>query len=309
MEANKEKNFVSAVIYLRNNAPLVTDFIQGLDEALRKYFLKYEIIVVNDSSKDGSADEVRKYAASAQSTISILNMSFCQGVELCMNAGLDLSIGDFVFEFDSVERDWDWSLLFDVYQTSLKGNDIVFTLNKQRNSKHKLFYWLFNKYAHVQHRISDTSFCLITRRGINRVRSLTKTVPFRKALYANCGLEQFTVLFTSPSDLKQPASKSRSAHHSYNSLILFTDIASKFALIMTVVMAFIILAVLVYAIVIFITGIPVEGWTTTILFMGLSFLGLFAIMAVILKYLSLLTNLVFRKQNYVFESIEKLTNQ
>lgn len=305
MENSKEKNFVSAVVYMRNDASVAFHFVRGIDETLGKYFQKYEIIVVNDSSKDDSVAEVKKYAVSSSSTISILNMSFYQGVELCMNAGLDLSIGDFVFEFDSMYCDWDWDILFKVYQTSLEGNDIVFTLNKKRKNIHKAFYWLFNKYAHVQHHIADTSFCLITRRGINRVRSLTKTVPFRKALYANCGLVQKTVNFEGILETVKP----RKERTPYNSLILFTDIAYKFSATMTAVMVFVIMAVIVYALAIFFIGKPVEGWTTTMLFIGISFLGIFSIMSVILKYLSLITNLIFRKQNYVFESIEKLTNQ
>ena len=82
----------------------------------------------------------------------------------------------------------------------------------------------------------------------------------------------------------------------------------KAARVMTFTMAALILLVFVYAVIVFLVGHPVEGWTTTMLFMGLSFFGIFAIMAVILKYLSLITNLVFKKQEYVFESIEKLVN-
>lgn len=312
MENNsKEKNFISAVVYLHNNEEGIVSFVKDLHETLRANFTNYEIIIVNDCSTDGSVDAVKQYAEAYDTpVISILNMSFCQGVELCMSAGLDLAIGDFVYEFDSIGRDWDWALLFDVYTKSLEGYDIVCALNKRRKnsvSQH-LFYWLFNKYAHIQHTIHNHSFSLITRRGINRVRSLTKTVPFRKALYANCGLDLYNLEFVSTgSELKN--ARGTCPGQSYSSLILFTDLAYKFAFTMTIMMTAIILLVVIYAVVIFFTGKPVEGWTTTMLLVGLSFLALFMIMAVILKYLSLLMNLIFRKHNYVFKSIEKLINQ
>ncbi len=62
-----------------------------------------------------------------------------------------------------------------------------------------------------------------------------------------------------------------------------------------------------YAVVIFVTGHPVEGWTTIILFLAVAFIGLFGILTIIIKYLQLIVNLEFKRKHYSFESIEKLT--
>lgn len=62
MEQNKEKNFVSAVIYCCNDAEKIGAFIKSVDETLHQNFLKYEIIVVNDASNDDSAKIVKEYA-------------------------------------------------------------------------------------------------------------------------------------------------------------------------------------------------------------------------------------------------------
>ena len=53
-------------------------------------------------------------------------------------------------------------------------------------------------------------------------------------------------------------------------------------------------------------GQPIEGWTTTMLVLTLGFFGVFLILAIVLKYLSLLVDLVFRHQKYLVESVEKL---
>ena len=66
------------------------------------------------------------------------------------------------------------------------------------------------------------------------------------------------------------------------------------------------LAELVYTLVIFATGHPVAGWTTTMFVITVGFAGLFAVLTIIIKYLSLLVDLVFKKQNYLIESIEKI---
>ena len=66
------------------------------------------------------------------------------------------------------------------------------------------------------------------------------------------------------------------------------------------------LAELIYTLVIFATGHPVEGWTTTMFVITVGFAGLFAVLTIVVKYLSLLLNLTFRQQKYLVESIEKL---
>ena len=62
-----------------------------------------------------------------------------------------------------------------------------------------------------------------------------------------------------------------------------------------------------YSVVIYLTQNPVEGWTTTILFLSFAFFGLFSVLTVIIKYLQIIVDLIFKRKTYNFESIEKLT--
>ena len=67
------------------------------------------------------------------------------------------------------------------------------------------------------------------------------------------------------------------------------------------------LAELVYTLVVFLGGgHPIEGWTTTMLVISVGFFGVFLILALVLKYLSLVVDLIFRQQKYLVEGIEKL---
>ncbi|RZL20045.1 MAG: glycosyltransferase, partial [Pedobacter sp.] len=80
-----------------------------------------EIIIVNDSSTDNSVQKIRTAVFLKSYQVSIIQMSFHQGVELSMNAGLDLSTGDFVYEFDSVIIDFDKVLIEQSYRKILEG--------------------------------------------------------------------------------------------------------------------------------------------------------------------------------------------
>ena len=76
---------------------------------------------------------------------------------------------------------------------------------------------------------------------------------------------------------------------------------------MTVFMMVVSVLMVFYSIVVYLTANPVVGWTTTILFLSVAFFGLFGILTIIIKYLQLLVDLVFKRKQYSFENIEKLT--
>ena len=78
-------------------------------------------------------------------------------------------------------------------------------------------------------------------------------------------------------------------------------------MIMTVMMMVMSLLVIAYTVITYFMVNPVAGWTTTILFLSVCFFGLFGILTIIIKYLQLLVDMVFKRKHYSFESIEKLT--
>ena len=52
-----------------------------------------------------------------------------------------------------------------------------------------------------------------------------------------------------------------------------------------------------------------EGWMSTMGFMALGFFGIFVLLTIILKYLSVILNLIFKKQNYLISDIEKVVKE
>ena len=99
-----EKKFISAVVYLRNDAGRIESFAEKLTEFLSSNFADYEIIFANDASTDDSIPVIKSLCArdSRMRAVSIVQMGHFQGQESAMNAGRDLAIGDFVYEFDDI---------------------------------------------------------------------------------------------------------------------------------------------------------------------------------------------------------------
>ena len=62
MITNKEKNFISAVIYARNLEGQIYNALSFLYTTFDKHFDKFEIICVNDASEDNSRKEIVKFS-------------------------------------------------------------------------------------------------------------------------------------------------------------------------------------------------------------------------------------------------------
>lgn len=310
--ANKEKNFASAVIYVYNAENRIENFLKTIIGIMEGNFEHSEIICVNDSSDDNSLSLIKKTSESASTTsISVVNMSYFHGLELSMNAGIDMSIGDFVFEFDNTYLDFEPSVVMDIYNRSLKGYDIV-SASADRNEKFtsKMFYKIFDRYTDLSYKMSTESFRVLSRRVLNRIDSMNKTIPYRKAVYANCGLKTDNIKYQVVNQVALSTDKKEKNFRSnlaVDSLILFTEMGYSFAKAMTILMMCMSVFMIVYSVVIYATSNPVAGWTTTILFLSVAFFGLFGILTIVIKYLQLLVDLVFKRKQYSFESIEKLT--
>lgn len=302
MTTNKEKNFISAVVYLHNDGVRAVKFFKLLTEQLDAHFEQYELIAVDDACTDDTVSLLRDWARDLTKPLTFLHMSLFQRLEPCMNAGLDASIGDYVYEFDTTDTPYPADMIFAAYQTALTGSDIVSVCPNRTNGSSRLFYGVFNANSHSAYRLRTDAFRLVSRRAVNRVHASSEHLPYRKAAYAASGLKMTDLTFEGRIIDKGAGRFSLAA----DSLTLYTDAGFKFSAGITLIMMVLALAELVYTLVIFATGHPVEGWTTMMFVLTLGFAGVFAVLAIIVKYLSLLVDLIFKKQKYLIESVEKI---
>lgn len=313
LNMDKEKNFVSAVVYISRQSSDVENFLSMIIDVLESNFLSSEIICVNDGADAGTIEAIRTLSRKVGDvSISMLNMSSYHGIESAMKAGEDLAIGDFVFEFDSTIADFSPDIIMAVYRSSLEGADIVTAVPDVSSSRSsRLFYSLFNRFSNYEYDMRTERFHILSRRAINRINSMNKTVPYRKAVYMNCGFPVKNVVYA-PLYKNQMTAKDGQEHNyrenlAFDALLLFTDIGYKIAIAFTKIMMMIAILVGCYGAATYITSSPVPGWTTTICFMSFAFFALFGILTIIIKYLQIILNLIFRRKQVSFAGIEKMT--
>lgn len=309
--ASKEKKVVSAVVYIRNHEKYIGEFIEGIAAVLSENFEKYEIIAVNDSSTDKSV-ELLKQAASKLEVISftIVNLSFYHGTEAAITAGVDISIGDFVFEFDSPVADYGFEEIINVYKRSLEGFDIVSAAPDVRERiDSKIFYNLFKRYSQNHLRLWTERFRVLSRRAVNRINNSCTSIRYRKAVYYNIGLKTHIHKYCPNKSiaLKGQLNTKGRLSQALNYLMIFTDIVPKISIFMAIIMLLFSIGVFCYTVFIYIAyDRVVEGWTTTMLFLSVCFTGFFSLFAIVIKFVSLILNLQNTKQTYTFESVEKI---
>lgn len=312
MIANLEKNFISAVVYVHNDQQTIGYFLRQLSHILQKNFERYEIVCVNDASDDNSAEVIKECAGKLEHCVlSVVHMGFYQGREAAMNAGIDFAIGDFVYEFDSNYMDYPAETILEVYRRSLQGYDVVAAGSAKSRLSSSLFYRVFNRVAQQQYDMRSETFRMLSRRAINRIHSMSRAIPYRKALYANCGLQMDRLVYTpeKPAPFTRSRQKKKERQDTaLNALILFTDVAYRLCIFFTILLMIATLGSGVYTVVVFLSQQPVAGFTTIMLVMTGSFFGVFAILSMILKYLSVVIDLIFKKQAYIVRSVEKVTN-
>lgn len=314
LNVNKEKNFVSCVVYLHNEGGRVKGFLQEICGIMQTNFEKYEVVCVNDGCMDDTVEQVRAFLAGEEHkpVVSLINLSYYQGVESAMNAGRDLAVGDFLFEFDKCDLDFAPGLVMEVYRRALEGYDVVAAAPRYGVPlSSKLFYLVYNWGSFSRGKIRQERFRVISRRAVNRVNQMNTYVPYRKVMYMNCGLRTDTMVYD---NVKTPRKRRGSEERSNRSMlamdtiIIFTDVLEKLSLMVSVVLfgaLLIMFGYLVYSI--FSSVRPVEGWLSIMSLMSFGFFMVSVMLTLILKYLSVILNMSFKRQRYVIEGVEKLT--
>ena len=311
----KEKKFISLVVYLHNVEKEVVPFFEKVVPVLEERFEQYEVVCVDDGCTDATVGVLKEYLDGHKLSVmvNIVHMSFYHGLESAMNAGRDLAIGDFIYEFDNVYVDYDTGLLGQVYDKLLEGNDIVAAGTKGAIPlTSRLFYNLYNKTSRGKAEIGPETFRIVSRRAINRVKSIGQYIPYRKAVYSNCGLNTATILYepTEKLNCKKKANGEERVALALDSFIYFTNALERISAIISCVFLCISVGMGVYLIKEYIWGQSVvEGWLSTMGFLSLGFFGVFVLLTIILKYLSVVLNLIFKQQRYLVSDIEKVVKE
>ncbi|HIZ90307.1 MAG TPA: glycosyltransferase [Candidatus Mucispirillum faecigallinarum] len=309
MSADREKNFISAVVYVHNNEKEIEYFLKYLNKTLMSTFENYEIICVDDESKDDSVKIIKNTAKEFENTtVNIIQMSYEQGLEKSMLAGVDFAIGDFVYEFDSCIIDYELSLIIDIYNKSIQGYDIVAASpEKNNNILSSFFYYVLNKFGKGNNKLKSERFRILSRRGINRIHQGTANIVYRKIVYYSCGLKHEHITYKPLIKTNINKNFLYNQNIAIDSIIAFTSIGYKISMAATLIMMCLMIITVIYSLFVKILQLDVSGgWMTLIWIISLSFFVLFGLASIIIRYLSMILRLLNNRNTYLYDSIDKI---
>lgn len=307
----KENNFVSAAIYLDESSDHIYEFLKMANDVFKRNFKNWEFICIGAGLENEVFERIKKFKQENEdATVSLIDMGFPQGLETAMNAGTDLAIGDYIFEFDTCICDYEPELILKVYERAISGYDIAVAVPSKQNHtlSSKIFYCVYNHFSRSKEKIGPERFRILSRRAVNRTCSYGRLIPYRKAVYASSGLRianlEYKTIGTKDKMRCKDLEKTNTA---IDALVIFTDLAYKFSLCISILMAVFMMFSGVYTMIVYFgMNKPVEGWAPLMGMISLAFFSVFIILTIIIKYLDILLKLVFKRQKYLISSVERL---
>jgi len=198
-----EYPFVSLVVPVFNEESSIEIFLKTVQPILAGQAGEYEILFVDDGSRDNTLLALR--AAKARNpAITILSLSRNFGKEAAMTAGLDHAKGDVVIPID-VDLQDPPELIANFIARWRAGADIVYGARLSRASdgmikraSARYFYKLFNMMSPLQIPYDAGDYRLMDRRVVEEIKKLHERNRFMKGLMAWPGFRTERVEFERP---------------------------------------------------------------------------------------------------------------
>lgn len=185
---------ISVVTPVYNEEEVLPEFYRRLTAVLRAAGEPYEIILVNDGSRDSSIS-IMKDLNRKDPSVKVVNLSRNFGHQTAISAGLDYASGDFIAIMDSDLQDPP-EVLPGFFGKCKEGYDVVYAIRKNRKegffkkAAYSIFYRLLKKMANIEIPLDSGDFCVMSRRALDTVRSMPERNRFLRGLRGWIGLAQ-----------------------------------------------------------------------------------------------------------------------
>ena len=197
---------LSIIIPIYNEEDNLGYLFERLESVLENLNTNYEIICINDGSKDNSLEALKKHNL-RNPHIKVVNFSRNFGKEVALSAGLDYSSGAAAIPIDADSQDPP-ELIEQLVAKWQEGYDVVYATRRVRdegwfkNFTASGFYRVISKISKTQIPANTGDFRLIDRRVIEALKQMPERNRFMKGMFAWVGFKQTSVFFDRPQRYK-----------------------------------------------------------------------------------------------------------
>jgi dolichol-phosphate mannosyltransferase len=161
----------------------------------------YEIVLVNDGSRDRSWEMMQALSASDPHLVCI-NLSRNHGHQLALTAGLDLCSGERILIIDADLQDPPELLPEMIATMEAQRADVVYAVRRARagetafkRTTAKIFYRLLSSLAEIEIPLDTGDFRLMSRRALDALLALPEQARFIRGMVAWVGFRQVPIAY------------------------------------------------------------------------------------------------------------------
>ncbi len=312
---------ISIVIPCFNEETNISHIVSAINDMISKLNYEFEIIFVDDGSKDNTVKAIKTQAL-LYNYIFYIEFSRNFGKDQALRAGLALAKGDAVITMDA-DMQHPPALLNDLINEWENGNEVVFTYRKENNPHvkwhqkicSKMFYKGLNFLGSVKLEEGISDFRLLDKKVVQTLNKIDEQEIFYRGMIKWIGFKQKGIPYTPYERLNGEVSYSffKLTKLAINSILSFSVKPLLIASVLGVVFMFLSLLYIPYILFSYLTGEAVSGWTSiiaTIVFFSSIQMLILGIMCVYISKLFMQNkqrpNFIISNTNYAQNDFVKL---
>jgi len=272
--------FLSVIVPLYNEELVIREMYRRLINVLEGNHLDYEIVLINDGSRDGTL-RIAKQLCETDKRIKLLSLSRNFGHQIAITAGMDIVSGQIAVVIDADLQDPP-EVIFQMIEKWREGYQVVYGVRKERKGESffkvvtaALFYRLLRRMTPLQIPVDTGDFRLMDRKVIEQLRHMRERSRFVRGMVSWVGFRQAKVEYIRDTRLagetKYPFNKM--VKFAVDGILSFSQIPLKFSSAFGFLCSVISFVMLVYGVVAkyFYPETTIPGWTS--IFVASLFLG------------------------------------
>ncbi|MBQ3502496.1 MAG: glycosyltransferase family 2 protein [Clostridia bacterium] len=190
---------VSFVVPVYNEEIELEKFYTRLSDIIKTIEMEYEIVFVDDGSKDNSSNILKQIATNNQN-VKVVTLSRNFGQQSAIICGFKQSTGDCVIELD-VKLDLPFEIIPQMIEKWKSGIEVVHTQNKNKgNGFTRFFKRIYLKFlswvAKINIPLDTDEFKLYDKKVINEICALTEQDKYVMAITSWVGFKQATITYS-----------------------------------------------------------------------------------------------------------------
>jgi len=303
---------LSIVVPCFNEEDCLATLHQRLSAAAKASFGDdYELVLVNDGSRDSSWQIMQRMAAEDPHVLGV-NLSRNHGHQLALTAGLDLARGDVILIIDADLQDPPELLAEMLATMRSEGADVVYGVRRSRAGETAFkratahgFYRLLAQATDVDIPLDAGDFRLMSRRALDVLLAMPEQARFIRGMIAWIGFKQVPILYDRSERLagetKYPFSKM--FRFALDALTGFSSAPLKLASHAGLALAMGSVLIILYILYAWIAGQNIQGWTSLMLVVVVLGAVQMFVLALMGEYIGRLYNEAKRRPLYIVQEI------